>query len=314
MSRRSSSSAFGTSVGRQVLERLERRHEVERTGPERDPVQQVSVAHVSARAERGVVERGLADVDPFRIDAQLALRLDEEAERTADIERPRHRKPAPDQVGAHVGVGRATRVVGRADLERCRRGQAAVVVVAFVHVVTQRPIELARTDPDDAAEPGPTRRARVQPTTHRRREALTNAQDPSTRCSSSLGNVMRTGMETMPASTRRVHHRERVLLLAPVVHGALVGRLDRERHEVRAVEQRHPLEFEDDLAVAGRGRDVDVENPRVGAEQVVAGLVVERDAELQVIGRFVRVERHANRHRLVGEQPRATDEASRGAR
>ena len=102
---------------------------------------------------------------------------------------------------------------------------------------------------------------------------------------------------------------KRVALLVPVVHGAFVGRLHAERHQVRAVEQWDPLELEHHLAgtrFARRDRtpSSDVFEPKISCP---SSSWIAMPNCTSSVGSFD-FERDADRHRLVGEQPRATDE------
>src|SRR5205823_1176295 len=172
-------------LGRKVLERLEERDSVERTATERQPVQQVAVAHVPTRPERRVVERVLAHVDTARVEAELALGFHEEPERAADIECAPHGQEPPHEVRALVGVRRGARVLRRADVA-CAYGTATArfaVVALRVHVVVQRPSELTSADLDDPSKPRPPRRPLVQRASYRRNEhpAGVHAPVPSAR-------------------------------------------------------------------------------------------------------------------------------------
>ena len=123
------------------------------------------------------------------------------------------------------------------------------------------------------------------------------------------------GNETKPTCARRVHHREVVLLLAPVVDRALVDRLDRERDQIRAVEQRDPVELERRsrrrrrrAARRRRGSAVFVPNSWLPSSSWIA--IPNSRSSVRSVG----VVRDAHRHRLVGQQPVAVDEQARDAR
>ncbi len=86
--------------GRQVFQRLEERHALERAPPEGQAVQEIAVADVPAGAEGRAVECVLADVDAARVETELALRLHKNpnAQPTSSVRctgRKRHTRYAP---------------------------------------------------------------------------------------------------------------------------------------------------------------------------------------------------------------------------
>ncbi len=245
--RRTSRRARGIDLGREVLEGLEQRHAFERAAAERQPVQQVAVAHVTARAERGMVERVLTHVDAATRRARA---------RAPPRRRTRTHTRRRACAGRAGNAKRGTRLRRRAwrcactPRSRCRAwptGSAGLAVVALgVEVVVQRAFELARADLAPPA--GTTANAPRLRATHggsgprsgsglSRPGALGQANPRQTEL-----HVDRERDEA--AGTGRVHHLEVRLLFPPVVDRALVERLDRERDEIRAVEQRDALELE----------------------------------------------------------------------
>ena len=112
-----------TDLGRDVLNDVDRRDEVERGGRERQPVRRCDVEAADA-AGAPLVDGVLGDVHAVRVPAHTGQPLDVEPVRAADVERPRLLLPCPRD-------GRVARDDGHeADVDRGLHG-AVVEVVAL---------------------------------------------------------------------------------------------------------------------------------------------------------------------------------------
>ncbi len=129
-------------VGREVLEDLERGHELERVVLPGQAREQVRLADVAGRTRNRVGDRVPAEVTAGRVDPTLAQDLDQVTGRASHVEGVRDPEVAPEQPPRDVGVRRHTVVacIARAPLPVAGRVAALAEVAAHVGVgETSRP-------------------------------------------------------------------------------------------------------------------------------------------------------------------------------